>query len=71
MYLGVLTILAGWTLLSAARTLVIYTLIAALSFHLRVILVEEPGLTRLFGPDFVTYRALVARWLPTLRRRVK
>lgn len=64
MYIGVLTILAGWTLLSGSSGLAIYTLTVAIMFHLRVILFEEPTLTRLFGAEFSQYCSAVKRWLP-------
>jgi protein-S-isoprenylcysteine O-methyltransferase Ste14 len=32
-------------------------------------LVEEPGLVRRFGDDYVRYRQNVPRWLPRPRRR--
>ena len=40
MYVGVLTLVSGWTLSSGSRTLAVYTAGLALAFHLRVIFYE-------------------------------
>jgi hypothetical protein len=47
--------------------LVAYTGALVLAFHLRVILYEEPALSRHFGYEWIRYRATVNRWLPKLR----
>ena len=62
MYLGVLTILLGWTLLFMSRTLLIYEVAIAAMFHLRVILGEEPWLARTHGEKWIAYKAQVPRW---------
>ena len=63
MYIGVVTILAGWCVLWNSRTLVIYTVLFLCGFHLRVLLFEEPWAARQFGPQWETYRAHVPRWV--------
>jgi protein-S-isoprenylcysteine O-methyltransferase Ste14 len=63
MYIGVLTILAGWCLLWDSSTLIWYTLLVALGFHLRVRLFEEPWAAARFGAQWRGYRARVPRWL--------
>jgi len=63
MYIGVVTILAGWCTLWVSRALVIYTLLALVAFHLRVLLYEEPRAARQFGPQWQSYRKRVPRWL--------
>ena len=62
MYIGVVTILAGWCALWGSRALVIYSVLFALGFHLRVLLFEEPWAARRFGSEWDTYRARVPRW---------
>src|SRR5262245_59175562 len=69
MYVGVLTLVTGWTLLSGSRTLAVYTAGLAVAFHLRVILYEEPWLQRQFPAEWQAYRETVSRWVPTLPRR--
>ena len=63
MYIGVVTILAGWCILWDSRALIVYAALSALGFHLRVILFEEPWAARRFGAQWLAYRARVARWL--------
>jgi protein-S-isoprenylcysteine O-methyltransferase Ste14 len=63
MYIGVLTILAGWCTLWGSRTLVTYTLLFMLGFHVRVLLFEEPWAARHFGSEWDAYRAQVRRWV--------
>jgi protein-S-isoprenylcysteine O-methyltransferase Ste14 len=64
MYVGVLTILLGWTVLFNAPGLLIYALCVGLGFHLFVVFYEEPHLQKLFGSSYEEYRARVGRWLP-------
>jgi protein-S-isoprenylcysteine O-methyltransferase Ste14 len=63
MYVGVVTILAGWCILWDSRTLIIYSALFAVGFHLRVLLFEEPWAARQFGAEWQAYRARVSRWL--------
>jgi protein-S-isoprenylcysteine O-methyltransferase Ste14 len=63
MYIGVLTILAGWSTLWGSRTLVIYSVLVAIAVHLRVLLFEEPWAARRFGSEWDAYRARVPRWV--------
>jgi len=67
MYVGVLTLVLGWSLLFGSTRLAAYVVVLAIAFHLRTILYEEPRLTASFGPEFERYCASVPRWLP--RRR--
>jgi protein-S-isoprenylcysteine O-methyltransferase Ste14 len=64
MYLGVVAVLAGETLLFRSPTLAVYTTILALAFHLFVVLYEEPNLRARFGESYRRYQARVPRWLP-------
>ena len=63
MYVGVLLILIGWTTGFRTRSLVIYTIVVAILFHLRVLLYEEPWLARTFPGDWPTYKSRGPRWL--------
>ena len=63
MYVGVVTILAGWCVLWDSRTLIIYSALFAIGFHLRVLMFEEPWAARQFGAEWQAYRARVSRWL--------
>ena len=64
MYLGVLTVVAGWALAESSPVLWRYLLFLAVAFHLRVMLFEEPWLERQFGPQWSAYSAGVRRWWP-------
>ncbi len=64
MYVAVLVILAGWSLLYRSWLLAAYAAVVATVFHLRVVLHEEPWLKRQFGVDWEGYAARVPRWLP-------
>ncbi len=66
MYVGVLAGVAGWSLISGSPLVAAYTGTLAIGFHLRVILYEEPTLSRQFGDEWTKYSATVNRWLPRL-----
>lgn len=66
MYVGVLSVIFGWSILFAAIPIVIYGLCAALGFHLFVVFHEEPHLRKVFGPSYQEYCLQVNRWLPSL-----
>lgn len=66
MYVGVLLILIGWTAGFRTRSLVVYTIVVAILFHLRVLLYEEPWLARTFPGEWPGYKARVPRWLVRL-----
>ncbi len=63
MYVGVLTILAGWLVLAPSVHLAIYVAGVGLVFHLVVVLYEEPRLRRQFGGEYRAYQERVGRWL--------
>lgn len=63
MYLAVLTILAGWALLYASVSLVVYGIIVAVGFHLRVVVYEERRLKQQFGSEWEEYASRVPRWI--------
>jgi len=63
MYVGVLLVLLGWTLLFHSAALGWYAATVALAFHLRVVLGEEPWLARTHGAEWQAYKKVVPRWL--------
>jgi protein-S-isoprenylcysteine O-methyltransferase Ste14 len=69
MYAGVLVAIFGWALWYWSGRVVLYGAFVALAFHARVLLYEEPVLSRAFGADFDSYRARVPRWFPRLTAR--
>ena len=68
MYVGVLTVILGWSALFRASNLVLYALVVGTCFHLFIVIYEERHLEREFGAQYQAYRSQVARWLPRLRR---
>ncbi|HLY41636.1 MAG TPA: isoprenylcysteine carboxylmethyltransferase family protein [Terracidiphilus sp.] len=66
MYVGVLTSLAGETLLFRSRGMIEELAMAALAMHLFVLLYEEPKLARTFPDDFRRYKRHVRRWIPRI-----
>jgi protein-S-isoprenylcysteine O-methyltransferase Ste14 len=66
MYVGVLALIVGQALLLGREVLLIWAAVAALLFHLFVVLHEEPGLRNQFGSEYEDYFARVGRWLPRL-----
>jgi protein-S-isoprenylcysteine O-methyltransferase Ste14 len=67
MYLGVLTVIAGWVVMFGT-VLLTYGLAVAVIFHLFVVVYEERRLGQLFGAEYRDYCARVGRWLPRFRR---
>ena len=68
MYVGVLLILIGWTLAFRSRSLLIYTVVVALLFHVRVVMNEEPWLARTFPNEWPRFKSQVPRWLSLVPR---
>jgi len=71
MYLAVLIIVAGWSILYLSMWLAFYLLFLTVVFHLRVLMQEEPWLRRQFGTEWEAYSASTARWIPRLRLKSK
>ena len=70
MYIAVLTIVLGWSVVFGSVWLAVYWIALAVGFHLRVVLYEEPRLRQQFGRQWDTYAAATARWRPRrLRNR--
>jgi protein-S-isoprenylcysteine O-methyltransferase Ste14 len=68
MYLGVLAVVAGWSLGLRSLALAAYAGGLAALFHLRVVLHEEPYLARTHGAAWTDYVTRVPRWLGLPRR---
>lgn len=63
MYIGVLGMLVGESLLVQAAAMWIYTAAVSAGFHLFVVFHEEPRLRRDFGEEYLNYLTAVRRWL--------
>ena len=62
MYVSVCLILLGWAIGLQMRGLLIYALVVAIAFHVRVVMGEEPWLARTHGAQWDAYKARVPRW---------
>ncbi len=68
-YVSVVLMILGQGLLFASSPVLVYAVLAALGFHLFVILYEEPTLRSSFGADYDAYCREVPRWIPRVRGR--
>ena len=66
MYISMLIIISGQTLLFAQARLFVYAGVVFAAFHLNVLLYEEPQLRRRFGGSYETFCLHVGRWWPRL-----
>jgi protein-S-isoprenylcysteine O-methyltransferase Ste14 len=64
MYVGVMLILLGESLLFRSKRILVYAAVVFGFFNLFVILYEEPALTRKFGASYEEYLKSVPRWIP-------
>ena len=64
MYVGLLTLIAGWAILFGSVILVGYGLFLFIFFSVFIHFYEERHLSREFGDEYQTYKAQVGRWLP-------
>jgi protein-S-isoprenylcysteine O-methyltransferase Ste14 len=69
MYVGVLSLLAGFGLYERSISILLMALVILLVVHLMVIFYEEPTLRKLFGATYEDYCRCTARWIPALTRR--
>lgn len=63
MYLGVLMIVFGQSILLESKSILIYTGILAVLFHLVVVFLEEPHLKKKYGEEYERYLKNTPRWL--------
>ena len=67
MYVGVVSVIFGQALIFGDVRLLPYGALVWLTFHLFVLIYEEPTLCRTYGSEYEEYRAHVPRWIPRLR----
>jgi len=67
MYLAVVTILLGQSVLFASTTLLIYTFVVWAAMAAFVRWYEEPVLTTRYGQQYADYRRNVRAWWPKLK----
>lgn len=64
MYLAILAVLVGQSVVLGSAELLLYAVLVGLVFHAWVLFHEEPELTARFGPSYGAYRRNVRRWWP-------
>ena len=67
MYVGVLTVIAGWAVLFGSLILLAYGVVLFAVFSLFIRRYEELRLAREFGEEYAAYVERVGRWLPRCR----
>ena len=67
MYVAILAMLIGQSLILGSTVLLLYALAVWFIFNAWVLIYEEPKLTAQFGPSYQVYRENVRRWWPRLR----
>jgi len=68
MYVGVLLVIAGQTVVFESQTLAVYAVAVFVCFHLVVVFVEEPHLRATRGPSYDLYCRTTPRWLGLARQ---
>jgi len=63
MYIGGFILLIGFGLYFSSLSILILSVILFFLFHLFVIFVEEPQLTKRFGESYLRYKKKVKRWI--------
>jgi protein-S-isoprenylcysteine O-methyltransferase Ste14 len=61
---GVLCVLLGESVLTASLPLLRWFLVFAVVNATYIPLLEEPGLVKRFGEEYLTYKRNVPRWIP-------
>jgi protein-S-isoprenylcysteine O-methyltransferase Ste14 len=64
MYVANLLTLTGLGIFFRSWRVLVWTAIAAVAFHLFVVIYEEPSLARRFGASYEDYRRAMPRWWP-------
>ena len=67
MYVAVGTVLFDWAATFGSWALCGYAVVVLLTFHLRVVLDEEPFLTQRYGAQWEDFRQQVPRWFIRMR----
>jgi len=66
---GVMSILLGEVFLAASLPLLVWFVVGVVVNVVYMPLVEEPGLVKRFGEDYLAYKKNVPRWIPRVRER--
>jgi len=64
MITGVTAMLIGEAVHLGSRVLAVWAVTFMAIGHIYFMLLEEPGLERRFGADYLQYKSAVPRWIP-------
>ena len=64
MYVAIILVVVGEALVFRSAALLLYAAVLWITFHLFVLLYEEPHLRGRFGPPYEEYVRSVPRWVP-------
>ena len=72
MYLGVLMIAFGLSILLESKSVLVYSFILVVFFHLVVVFLEEPHLKKKYGEEYEFYLKKTPRWfsLKSIKKKV-
>jgi protein-S-isoprenylcysteine O-methyltransferase Ste14 len=68
-YVGGTLVLVGFALFDHSISILLFSLVFFLLFHLFVVFFEEPELKRKFGAEYEDYCKTIPRWIPSVTRR--
>lgn len=64
MYIGGSLLLGGFGFYERSVSILLFTFLIFVLFHLYVVFIEEPGLKVRFGESYLAYKQSVNRWIP-------
>jgi protein-S-isoprenylcysteine O-methyltransferase Ste14 len=70
-YLCAVSMIVGQGLFLGSTSVLFYAAVVALTFHLLVVLYEEPTLRETFGAEYAAYCCEVPRWIPRLTPAIR
>ena len=66
LYIAQMSLLLGYACVLGHALLFVYAIIMLPFYHAVVIFIEEPGLRKRLGSDYILYTKKVPRWLPRI-----
>ena len=69
MYVGVILILIGESLISGSLWLLAWMTVITIAFNFHIRIVEEPWLEKTFGEEWFDFKRTVPRWWPKLSNK--
>jgi len=67
MSLGGTILFVGLGFYTRSISILLFSILLFLLFHIVAVYFEEPGLTERFGESYIEYKKSVGRWVPRIR----